>query len=420
MAVATLPAPTGFRIPGPPGGMLPALIVIYGAAVAYKYWSQSRPGVGPDEGIASPTPENTFGWTQNWICEEEPDVGQLQWSLNIPGPQGPEVNPPCLSGQSIGPQTVPIGSFVPVGHGVLWWVTDQPLIGSPYKLTAEWTKATPHDGMVPLPAQAGAPGVPSRPAITWVGGGHLPHELVAPARNDPWTPGKLERPISDFPATSVWGPRPRRVGAVSTAAGYGPAVRASGRTAVVTGHKAVFGNVTMSSVRPRIDAHVRTATPPRMKEKKMQVKSGIILQRVLSFGTEFADMVKALHEALDKDCLREHSGMRVGNKLYASEGFVKRQLATSKTPQRQLRDLYNFFDCLDGVDAIKNIIKNEIEDRLIGKGAQKLRMAQKKAQDAGYLHERPGWQTGPWDTATRDNRVYNTRNAVNQELRGVP
>lgn len=116
---------------------------------------------------------------------------------------------------------------------------------------------------------------------------------------------------------------------------------------------------------------------PREKERKARVRLPAGFLRVVSEATEYLDYLDALYDALDRQY-----------KVRFPSGRIKKV----PTPQEKARALYYAFDKVDGAylkRALKNLLTNEIEDRLIGAASQKASRINR------YLGRPVGIQTGP-------------------------
>lgn len=110
------------------------------------------------------------------------------------------------------------------------------------------------------------------------------------------------------------------------------------------------------SVRYKPPNHkVKTRTSRTSKEKKyvMALNRGSVLGRIVGVAGEAGDFITAIYEALDYKCKKK---MGTGS---GTDGFVT---MTDKATQ-----LFLHMDCIDMDKAVKNLIANEIEDRVIGK-----------------------------------------------------
>lgn len=87
-----------------------------------------------------------------------------------------------------------------------------------------------------------------------------------------------------------------------------------------------------------------------------------IVDALANAVTESADFIEAVHDAI---CDKGYKG-------------------SSKRPDRQLADIYRAArdDKLDLVDAVNNIVKNQLEDAIIGKGMGALAKGYRKAHEA--------------------------------------
>ena len=128
------------------------------------------------------------------------------------------------------------------------------------------------------------------------------------------------------------------------------------------------------AARPAIRPNThRWAKPPsRVKENKTRASSGVIraLMPILNGITEVGDIVDALWKALPKK--------------YRSKCV---------TMQCKAADLYRHWDKVEVTDALRELVKNELEDAFFGK----LGAAGKAAAGANPYGGLTGFQTGPYD-----------------------
>lgn len=105
--------------------------------------------------------------------------------------------------------------------------------------------------------------------------------------------------------------------------------------------------------RPRITP--RQPPPKDTKEKKVRALSGLVglIQSGGHVLTEALDLLEALHDALPKD--------------YQAKAVFKGGKWWNATPQAKAEAIYNNFDKMNLNDAVKNLIANEIGDRILGR-----------------------------------------------------
>jgi hypothetical protein len=102
--------------------------------------------------------------------------------------------------------------------------------------------------------------------------------------------------------------------------------------------------------------------------------------------TEYGDVIRALWNALPEQC---RTGYYRLHKSRTEVFYVKRFQANIG---QMSSDVYRCFGDMNMSEAVKNLISNEIEDRLFGRLG-------KVGGEAGRRTGRPaGIQTGPWDT----------------------
>lgn len=291
------------------------------------------------------------GWQFCWECGQNDPITH-QWSQNIPGACPMSTNA-CLPGQSLGGVMRPLGEAVPATHGEFYWLSNTPAnpLESPVKIVQGFFRSSNPLGSteVPLVGQPQSEG--SRfPAV------------------EPWRLAGRKR-ISPWPQSFISGPAPVP------------------RLATEAGHK---------------------YEPPGrgVKERKFRALINGVAAVVVSGITEGADMIKALHGALDKKAIRRDGGDVKG-----------------KSPQDQLVEVYKYFQYMDGGKAIWNIIQQQVVDAALGKYGRATAIGVSHAYSTGYMHNRPGgFQVGPWDTVTRllPKGARTTHDDQNRSNRGMP
>jgi len=126
---------------------------------------------------------------------------------------------------------------------------------------------------------------------------------------------------------------------------------------------------------PGAQPHARSQPRGRVKERKVTAKTSLAAQflalarRALHQLTELDDFVDALWKALPRD--------------------VKWTPGVKKGLKEKMADIYNHFDRLDISKALYNIVENQIEDAVIGRGFRQLQEAAKKLgiPDSGFRLE---------------------------------
>jgi len=177
-----------------------------------------------------------------------------------------------------------------------------------------------------------------------------------------------------------------------------PPVRGPGRV-VQTGGSVGFGPPRIGGHLPRITRpHRRNPHPwrkpgPGTKERKKQPRSMRLiekfnerLRRFVEKGvgpiTELIDLLDSFYDALPWDI----------RKRYLRKGGL--------TPQEKLRILYEHWNMISPIELMKNVIKNEAEDRLIGGIGKRIKQATKK--NPYWVSPRGPQAGGRWHGA----RVY--------------
>lgn len=105
-------------------------------------------------------------------------------------------------------------------------------------------------------------------------------------------------------------------------------------------------------------SHVYEKPKSGQREVKLKSNTRTTAWRIFSALTETDDFVRSLHKALPKSCQRSRDWKDKSGKFH-------RKLASS-----MLRDLHACMGHLNVIEAMKNVVLNEIQDRLIGQSAQ--------------------------------------------------
>lgn len=126
--------------------------------------------------------------------------------------------------------------------------------------------------------------------------------------------------------------------------------------------------------------------PPRRNEREQKfVARGALgaLVRLSYLGGEADDIIDELVDALDPKCVGGGS---------ASKG--RAAIKAAKSPQAKMALIHANMGCLNGAQALWNIITNQLEDKAIGGMNQLRNRGQRGAEAKGYIHPRP-W-LGMW------------------------
>lgn len=436
-----IPAPRLPQLPRIPSVGPWGIPVVAGAIAGkwlYDRWNEDEKKQGPIPGHQVNVPA---GWEYCGTCGICGDATH-GWSQMLSANCSVASEDLCLFGQSLGGVAYDFGAaFGQTGARVVYLIDrttphpcQKPFL-TPDMLTVSFIRpgdAVTNPDFGPQPPVATI--LPKPGLRTWAPGspgiGTFP-PFVIPF---PTKPGVKQPPVVDWPESSIWGPGAASLkreltirygekavpGAVPLAGPtIGVTVRPLGRAQTRTRY--AVGAV---AVVPKADADTRHPRPPgrNVKEQKLKMSAGYsIAWRIFSFVGESVDMVEAFHKALDKECLRQKRSLwRHTNRVYVSERYVTAWLLRAKTPQAKAWDVWNNFDCLDGGQALRNIGFNEFQDRLFGKAGRLLKGARQHAVDQGYLHDRPGFQVGPWDTILRDNSEAVSKADQNRQARNLP
>lgn len=101
---------------------------------------------------------------------------------------------------------------------------------------------------------------------------------------------------------------------------------------------------------------IRQPPPPGTRERKVKVIQGLVLQvqRLAHAGTEFADAVEAIHDALPAE-------------LKAKPFYDKHWGWRKPTITAQANAIYKNFDKVDLDAAVKNLVVNHVTDEVVGR-----------------------------------------------------
>lgn len=222
----------------------------------------------------------------------------------------------------------------------------------------------------------------------------LPSPWLSPSEQTQWGPGPATRnlpwevPSAPVPTTTPspfeFVPPPITIGRPSPATG----------TEIITNPDASIDPATRPgqspSPQPYSPAVPRRPPSKGTKEKKQIVKyNGVVqaIRKVVGETTEFLDALDAFYEALPKH-------LRPGYyQLHRKDGstfWIKRW---NPSVLQRAQAVYRHFGQLDAAQVFRNVIGNEIQDRVIGATSQRL---QRAAREAGMSRT---LQFGPWDTA---------------------
>lgn len=260
--------------------------------------------------VGSYTPMNIAGWTLQNTCTTLTPSHYTQASGFCAGPLASD--PACFSGSIIS-NAVPIGQpYSNVGCRLTLVRQTGDVLGVPrYSAVSFWWRPTPFSGAAfrrPIPR------VRPRPVID-------PNDL----------------PILWF------GPNPVPL----------PTVLVPHRQNDPLGSTRNNGDSKPSFV-------PRGPPPARVKEVKLRAITGVVavLQKAVHATTELLDHLDSFHDALPKQ-------------FQAKGGFIKGLGFRNATPQAKAQAVMQNFDKLDWNEVVKNIIANEIEDRILGRANAK-------------------------------------------------
>lgn len=138
--------------------------------------------------------------------------------------------------------------------------------------------------------------------------------------------------------------------------------------------------VTPQGVRRIASEHTFAPPPQGTKEGKVTARgaSGAIL-KLLGIGTEAIDVIYAVYDALPTDARR-------------SRRSRSNQIIRRPPPQEALARIWDNWDRIDLEMAVRNIVENEIEDRLYGAVGRRARKASRVIFPETDIR---GIQTGP-------------------------
>lgn len=305
--------PTPPRMPLTPKGMrvLNALKSYRSAIDVFGFYSQAEDAF-IQRLVGAYTPHNFSGWILQNICSGDTITHYTQASgfCNAPGSNGV-----CFSG-SISSAARPVGlPYSNIGCRLTNMRLTHHVLGVPrYKAVSYYWRPTPF-----------SPGAFRRP---------LPRTRPRPVLSPHLLPIRWYGP-DPVPLPTVLVPH-----RVNDAPGLG-SERNNG------------------DVKPRFVPR-RPPEGPHVKEVKLRAISGVvaIAQKAMHATTELLDHIDSFHDALPKQ-------------YQAKGGFVPGLGFRNATPQAKVQAVMKNFDKLNWNDVIKNVAKNEIEDRILGRANAK-------------------------------------------------
>lgn len=252
------------------------------------------------------TPLNMAGWLFEKTCSPLPPTHYTQVSGFCDAPNGGGV---CFTG-SIATGALPIGTpYSSVGCRLTLMRETHTVLGSPRRTaTSYWWRPTPFSPGAfrrALPRGRPRPVIdPNGLPIRWFGPDPLPLPTVL-------VPYRQDDPIGS--TRNNGDQKPRFV--------------------------------------PR-----RPPEGPTTKEVKLRATAGVVgvIQRLGHATTELLDHIDSFHDALPKQ-------------YQAKGGFVPGLGFRNATPQAKVQAVMKNFDKLNWNEVIKNVAKNEIEDRILGR-----------------------------------------------------
>lgn len=130
--------------------------------------------------------------------------------------------------------------------------------------------------------------------------------------------------------------------------------------------------------------HFRQPPPRGTKEKKMRMWGP--LAGIVGVASESGEMIDNFWKSLPARYKRRHP--------------------PPKNAWDKVRIIWREFEHIDPVDLGKNILIDQLKDVAWGKVGKAAGRSFNRNYKDGLIHNRPGWQTGPWDTVGRDINVF--------------
>jgi len=221
--------------------------------------------------------------------------------------------------------------------------------------------------VVPNPAMP-RPVAPGRPYVPQVG---VPPMPVVPPQLDPMALpiGDPLQPYKPLPWRLLPYRQPNPYRSPTEQPSWGPAPTPRPTLLEPAGPTLVFdpGQPVKIGAPPSLGRHGKGRG---VKETKVKINRALAISlHVAGKVTETVDAVEALYDALPDD-VKPHVGK-----------YVKKTVL----PQVKAKLVYQHFDRIDIEEAIINLVKNEIEDRVIGYFGNKAKEAAKKSRPHGDL-----------------------------------
>jgi hypothetical protein len=149
----------------------------------------------------------------------------------------------------------------------------------------------------------------------------------------------------------------------------------------------VFGKPYQAIASPPVP---RGPSPPREKEKKVRIRKGGVVQfisRAIGQVTEGFDAMNAAYFAIPEQFRPGYYA------LHRKDGSVYYKKRWNASAAQRGVAVYQQFDKIEFGQFLENVVKNEIQDRAIGKASQ---AHQNSAGVKRFGHGR-SFQFGPWD-----------------------
>jgi len=130
-------------------------------------------------------------------------------------------------------------------------------------------------------------------------------------------------------------------------------------------------------------SHSKTPPPPGERERKLRAQPVIVRSIIKGLGhmTEAGDLIDSFYKAIPA---------KGTNRRWKGRDGKWREAAIS--PQDKLAFVYKHWSKVDLSEAFKNVVENEIEDRVIGGASNALKSTYKNNP---YMQKLRGFQSGP-------------------------
>lgn len=306
-----------------------------------------------------------------WTCPRLPGYGDPQYMSygHIP--------PQCIAGQAIfNGGTAPGDTLIAwpgsstvtqwethltngLAHALAWWTT-VPFQNGPYPAGLKFPESAS-----PLPAKIPQYILPEE----WNTPFPTPQPLPWPALAPETIPIGAPLVATPKPIPFAWLPYVRTSGMpeASHRGNHAPAPVGLVVMTPAPTYEVVPGLGPPVPIKPEVQFKV---PGPRVRERKLKISTvARVSLKMVNLVTESGDYIDVFYDALDKDCKRlaSHRGLRI------------------MRPQHKLEALYANWNCVDMKKAIKGLIENEVEDRVIGAIGKRIgKFSRQSGRPVGY------------------------------------